>query len=91
MLKGIDTERLQAIEIDLLNVQRGRLHDDLILIVVLESIGILSISTVGGPAGGLHIGHPPGLWAQDPEESSRMESPGTHFRIIGLLDHTPLI
>jgi hypothetical protein len=91
VLEGIDAKGLQTVEIDLLNVKRGGFHDDLILIVVLKPIGILSVSTIGGPAGGLNIGHPPGFWTQGPKKSGRMESSSPHFHVIGLLDDTPLI
>jgi hypothetical protein len=91
MRKRANAKRLQTIEIDLLNVKGGRFHDDLILIVILKPIGILSISAIGRPTGRLNIGHPPGFWTQGSEKSSRMEGSGTHFHIIGLLNHTPLI
>jgi hypothetical protein len=59
MVKGIDAEGLQAVEIDLLNVKGRWFHDDLVLIIVLEPIGILTVSTIGGTARRFYIGHPP--------------------------------
>jgi hypothetical protein len=91
MADGINAERLQAIEIDLLNIDRGRFDDDLILIIVLEAIGILPVSAIGGTTGGLHIGDLPGFRSQDPEKGGRVKSSCAHFDIIGLLNHTALI
>jgi hypothetical protein len=91
MIKGIDAKGLQTIEVDFLNVERRRFDDDLILIIVLEAIGILTISTIGWTARWFNISHPPWLRAQDPEEGCRVESPGTYLNIIRLLNHTSLI
>jgi hypothetical protein len=91
MVKGIDAEGLQAAEIDLLDVKGRGFDDDLILIIVLEPIGIFTVSTIGWTARRFHIGHPPRLRAQNPEKGSRMESSGTHLCIVGLLNHTSLI
>ena len=91
VIEGIDPEGLQAVEIDLLDIQGGRFHDDLVLIIVLKPIGILSVSAIRGTPGRLDIGHIPGLGAQGPEKGGRVKSSGTHLRIIGLLNHTPLI
>jgi hypothetical protein len=91
MADGIDAERLQALEIDLLNIDGRGFDDDLILIIVLEAIGILSVSAIGGATGRLHIGDLPGFRSQDPEKGGRVKSPCAHFDIIGLLNHTALI
>jgi hypothetical protein len=79
MLKGIHPEGLQAIEIDLLNIERGGLDDHLILIIVLKPIRILTISAIGRTARRFNISYPPGFGAQDSEESSGMESASPNF------------
>jgi hypothetical protein len=91
MVDGIDAERLQALEIDLLNIDGRGFDDDLILIIVLEAIWIFSVSAIGGATGRLHIGDLPGFRSQDPEKGGRVKSPCAHFYIIGLLNHTALI
>jgi hypothetical protein len=63
VLHRIDPERLQTVQVDLLNIQGGWFDDDLILIVVLKPIGVLPISTIGGAARRFHIGDSPGFRA----------------------------
>jgi hypothetical protein len=63
VVKGIDAEGLQTIEIDLLNVKGGRFDDNLILIIVLKPIRILSVSTIGRSTRRFDIGHSPWLRA----------------------------
>ncbi len=41
-------------------------------------------------AGGLHIGRPPRLRSQGPEEGCRVEGAGAHLEVVGLLDHASL-
>jgi hypothetical protein len=77
--------------IDVLHVRRRRLQDDLVLVVVLETIGVLAVASVGGSPAGLHIGRAPGIGAQNLEKCRRMERPGTNFQIIGFVDHAPPI
>jgi hypothetical protein len=59
MVKRIDTEGLQTIEIDFLNVVRGGFNDDLVLVIVLKAIGVLTISTIGWTARRFNISHFP--------------------------------
>jgi len=91
MVKRIDAEGLQTVEIDLLDIKRRRFDKDLILIIVLEPIGVLSIAAIRRPARRFDIGNLPRLRAQDPEEGSRIERPCPNLQIIGLLDDASLI
>jgi hypothetical protein len=59
MIKGIDAKGLQTIEVDFLNVERGRFYDNLILVIVLKAIGVLAISTIGWTARRFNISHSP--------------------------------
>jgi hypothetical protein len=58
---GVDAERGEAAEIEVLAVGGRRLEDDLELIVMLQPVGILAIAPVGRPARGLDIGGLPGF------------------------------
>jgi hypothetical protein len=91
VVKRIDAEGLQTVEIDLLDIKRRRLEDDLILIIVLEPIGVLSITAIRGPARRFDIGNFPRLRAQDPEEGGGIERPCPNFQIVRLLDDASLI
>jgi hypothetical protein len=91
VIHGIDPKGLETVEIDLLNIDRGRLHDDLVLIVVLKPIGILAIASIPGTPGRLNIGHLPRLRAEDPERGCRMKRSGANLEVIRLLNDAPLI
>jgi len=91
MVKGIDPKGLQAIEIDVLNVEGRGFDNNLILIIVLKPVGILSVSTIGRSTRRFDIGHFPRLRAQSPEKGGRMKGPGTYLHVIGLLNNTSLI
>jgi hypothetical protein len=91
MIERIDAEGLQTVEIDLLDIKRRRLEYDLILIIVLEPVGVLSIAAIRRPARRFDIGNLPRLRAQDPEEGGGIERPRPNLQIIGLLNDTSLI
>ena len=48
VLQQIETESLQTAKIEFLYIERRRLHNHLILIVVLEAVGVVSIPAVSG-------------------------------------------
>jgi hypothetical protein len=56
MLAQVDADRGQALQVQVLNVRRGRLEDDLKLRVLVETVGILAIAPVGGPTARLNVG-----------------------------------
>jgi hypothetical protein len=51
---------------------------------VLQTIGIISISSISRSTGGLNIGRTYGLRANSGEEGGSVEGACTHFQIIGL-------
>jgi hypothetical protein len=59
MVKGIDAEGFQTIEIDLLDVRGRGFQDDLILIIMLETIRVLSVSAISRPTRRLYISGTP--------------------------------
>lgn len=91
MLAGIDAQKFEAVQVHGLDLQWGGLDDDLVLIVVLEPVRVLPVSTVRGTAGGLHIGDPPWIGPEAAQEGGRVEGPCPDLKVIGLLQHTPLI
>ena len=81
----------EAVEVKFLNVQGGRLHDDLELVVVLEAVGVFTVAAVGGASGRLDVGHLPGLRPEDAQEGGGVEGACAHFDVVGLLDHAALV
>src|SRR5437867_2807299 len=90
MVCEVYAEGSEALEIKILNISRSGLQDDLILMVFVETIGIVPVSTVSRPARRHHIGHSIGLRSQDPQEGLGSHRAGSHFHVVGLLQHTPL-
>ena len=90
VFQGVDPEALEGVEIELLDVQRRRLQEDLILIVVLQAVGVFAVATVRGPPGRFHIGNLPGFRSQGPQKGGRVEGSGAHLDVVGLLDHASL-
>ncbi len=85
-----NAEAFQGIEIEFLNVHRRRFHDHLKLVIVLQPIGIFTVTTVRGATRRLDIGHLPGFGTENAQKGRRMKSSGALFKIIRLLKDTPL-
>jgi len=90
MVREVYAEGSEALEIKILNVSRSGLQDDLILMVFVETIGIVPVSTVSRTARRHHIGDSIGLRPQDPQEGLGSHRAGSYFHVVGLLQHTPL-
>ena len=54
-----DAQRKQTAQIEILKICRGGLHDDLKLIVVLQAIGIFTVTAICRPSARLHVGRVP--------------------------------
>jgi len=90
VLQGVDAEAPERVQVELLDVQGRGLHDDLVLVVVLEPVGVFAVAAVGGPPRGLHVGHVPGLGAQGAQKRRRVERAGADLEVIGLLEDAAL-
>src|SRR6185503_3139316 len=82
----IDAYGFQRVKIEVLDVSRRRLQDDLELVVVLEPVGILAITAVFRPARGLHIGGVPRFRSERAQRGRRMEGAGADFHVVRLQD-----
>ncbi len=80
----------QTIKVEVNHIIRRRFEYHLVLIIVLEPVGIFSITAVSRPAGRLHIGYLPRLRSQGPQKSGRIHGSRTFFHIIGLLNNAAL-
>ena len=90
MHAGIDADMIQGVEIQLLHVCRIGLENHLELVVMLQAVRVLAITTVTRSTAGLHIGGMPGLGSDGTQECCRVKGPGTHFHVIGLEQYTAL-
>ncbi len=88
--REIDSHRFEALDVELLDVERRRLQDDLELVVLVEPERVVAVAPVRRPARRLDVGDPPGLRPQHPQEGVRVHRPGTDFEIVGLLQDTAL-
>ena len=91
VLGGIHATGREALQIEIVDVLRRRLQDELELVVLVEAVRVLPVATVGGPAGGLHIDDLPGRGAEDPEERLGMHGSCTHLHVVGLDDDGALL
>ena len=64
MIEGIDAQYFHALKVLFLNIKRRRFQNDLILVVMLQPVGIITVTTVSRPPGRLNISNIPGLRTQ---------------------------
>ncbi len=57
---------------------------------MLQAVGVLAVTTVSRPAGGLDVGGFPWFRPQGTEQGGGVESPGPDLHIVRLLDDTTL-
>ena len=91
MDQWVDAQREQATEVKILKIGRGGLHDDLKLIVVLQTIGIFAISAVSGAAARLNVGRVPVFGAECAQEGRWMKSAGAHFHVKRLQHYAAVV
>ena len=84
--RRIDPDRLEAREIELLDIRRRRLHDDLKLVIVLQPVRVFAITAVFGAARRLHVGGRPRFWPEGAQRRCRVERAGADFHVVGLED-----
>lgn len=90
MLPQIDSEGLEAAKIEILRVGWRRLEDYLVLIVFLNTVGIVPITSVRRPSRGHHISHPIRLGSENTKKSFRGHGAGADFEIVRLLESTSM-
>ena len=81
----------QALQIELLDIFRRGLNDDLELMMLEQTVGVIAITTVSGATGGLYISHTPGLRAQNPQKGGRVHGASALFNVVGLCHDAFLI
>ncbi|MNN44140.1 hypothetical protein D3C81_1584180 [compost metagenome] len=91
MQLGVDADGGQRAEIQLLQVVRVRLQDDLILVIVLQPVGVLAIAAVARTARGLNIGGLPRLGTERAQHSRRVQGAGADLDVVGLQNSAALV
>src|SRR5262249_38799939 len=84
VLLEVDPERLERALVELLGVRGRGLHDDLVLVVVLEPKGVLAVAAVRGPPRGLDVGALPGLGPERAQERVRVQGPRALLHVVRL-------
>src|SRR5215204_620976 len=87
----VDAERLERAPVLVEDVVRGRLEDDLELVVVLEAERVLAVAPVRRADDGLDVGRPPLVRPEAAEEGPRIHRSGGDFRVVRLHDDAPAL
>jgi len=91
VLAQVDANGAQRCEVEVLHIGRRRLEDDLILHVLEEAIGILTVAAIGGAARGLNVSDAIGLGAEHAKECLGSHGASADFNIVGLLQNATVI
>ncbi|MPM58382.1 hypothetical protein SDC9_105213 [bioreactor metagenome] len=91
MLARINAKGFQRLQIKLLRVARIRFEDHLELIVLLKTVGVLSVTAIIRADGGFNVSHAPGLRTQHAQEGGRVHGTRTYLGVIGLPDQTAVV
>jgi len=86
VLSQVDADGLQAAEILLDDIARRRFQNDLQLLVLVKTVGILRVTAISRTAAGLDVRHPVRLGPQHAEEGLRAHGPGADFHIVRFLN-----
>src|SRR4029450_8774241 len=86
----IDADGFEAIEVDLLNFVWRGLQDHLQLVMLEQSIGVLSEAAIVGTACRLDVRHVPRRRSKHAQQCFRMRGAGADFEIERLLNQAAL-
>src|SRR3569833_2138049 len=91
MDERVQADGPQASQVKVQDLERRGLDDHLVLVIVLETEGILAIAAVGRTTRRLHIRGAPGLRTNGPQEGGGVECSGTDFHVVRLQDHAATV
>ena len=86
VLAPVDTDGVQAAQVELLRVAGVGLEDHLVLGVHLHTVGVLAVAAVIGSEARLGVGHVPRLWPQHAQHGGRVHGAGADLLAVGLPD-----
>src|SRR6185437_416324 len=87
---GLDPDRPQRAEIDVLDVRRARLQDHLVLVELLEPERVLAVAAVIGTDRRLDVGGAPRLWPEHAQERGWVRGAGADLGVVRLEDRAAL-
>ena len=90
MMRRIDPQHFQTVQIQFLNVFGGRFQNRLILVVMLQTVGVFAVASVDGTTGRLDIGGFPMFGTQSAQNGRGVERAGADLHVVGLQDNAPL-
>jgi hypothetical protein len=88
--QGIDAERHEAFEIDVLDIFRMRFEDHLELVIVLQTVGVLAVAAIRGTTRRLDISGVPRFGSEYAEKRGRVKGPGANLGVVRLMDNATL-
>ena len=86
VLVAVDADRLQAAQVELLGIGRGRLQDDLELGMHLHAVGVLGVAAVVRAIARLGVGDVPRLGSQHAQHGRRVRRARAHLLAVRLPD-----
>ncbi len=87
---GVEADRLERAEIQLLQVVRVGFQDDLVLVIVLQTVGVFAIAAIDRAARGLDVGGLPRLFAEGAQDRRRVQCACANFNIVRLQNDAAL-
>ena len=87
----IKTQRLERAQVQVQYIAGRRFQHHLVLIVVLQAVGVLAITTIFRATAGLHISGLPWLGAQGPQKRGGVRGASPNFHVNGLKQGTTLL
>ena len=91
VLGGVEADRLEGAEVEVLGIHRAGLQDDLELVVVLHAVGVLAVAAVRRATARLRVAGAPGVGAEAAQGRGRVERAGADLGVVGLHDGAALI
>src|SRR5262249_44466820 len=80
----VDPDRVERLEIEVLEIGRVRFEDYLELIIILKPVWILAIAAVFRPPRRLHVSGIPRLGPERAQSRRRMKRAGADLHVVGL-------
>ena len=91
MLEQVNAEDLQALEIELLDIVRRWLQDDLILVIMLQAVWVVAIAAIRRTTARLNIGDVPWFWPERAQEGGRIHRAGALFDVVWLQNDAAVV
>ena len=91
VLRGVEADRLEGAQVEVLGVLGRGLEEHLELVVVLHAVGVLAVAPVGRAAARLRVAGAPGVGAQGAKRGGGVEGARTNLAVVRLHDGAPLL